>query len=256
MTALLIDADIIVYRFAAEGETSVESAEAPGTWMVNADADVSIANAQAYIDRLLTRFKTTDYVLCATDGKNFRKDVDASYKSNRKATRPPILLQHMKDWLRAKVQTKTKDGLEADDIMGIMSTSPFSYPDKKKIIVSIDKDMEQIPGWLFNPSKDAAPREISKVEGDRKFFTQVLVGDQTDGYPGLKGCGPKTAAKILEGITDEADLWEAVLAAFVASGKNVDDALTQCRLARILRYEDYNFQTKQPNLWSPPNGTK
>lgn len=253
MTALLIDADIIVFRFAAEGETSVESAEAPGTWMVNADADVSVANAQAYIDSLVKRFNATDYVLCATDGRNFRKDVDATYKAQRKATRPPILLDHMKAWLRAKPQTKTKDGLEADDIMGIMSTSPFSYPDKKKIIVSIDKDMEQIPGWLFNPMKDAAPREISKVQGDRKFFEQVLVGDQVDGYPGLKGCGPVTAKAILEGLTDEAALWEAVLGAFVARGKNVDDALTQCRLARILRYEDYNFQTKQPKLWSPPN---
>jgi len=252
-TILLIDADIIIYRFAAEGETSVESPEAPGTWMVSANADVSVANAAAYINSMVTRFKADDYVLCVTDHTNFRKAVSPAYKANRKATRPPILLDHMKQWLHALPQVRFKRGLEADDVMGIMSTSPYSYPGAKKIIVSIDKDMEQIPGWLFNPSKDEAPREISKVEGDRKFFAQVLVGDQTDGYPGLKGCGPKTAALILEGLTDEQALWVAVAGAFAAKGHSEAETLEQARLARILRYEDFDFTTDQPKLWSPSN---
>ena len=32
-----------------------------------------------------------------------------------------------------------------------------------------------------------------------------------------------------------------------------EDALTNARLARILTAEDYNFDTKEPILWTPPN---
>ncbi|NIP35027.1 MAG: exonuclease, partial [Thermoplasmata archaeon] len=34
---------------------------------------------------------------------------------------------------------------------------------------------------------------ITKVEADRFWMKQTLMGDKTDGYDGIPGVGPKTA---------------------------------------------------------------
>jgi DNA polymerase-1 len=56
------------------------------------------------------------------------------------------------------------------------------------------------------------------------------------------------AEKLLTGITQR---WPIVLEAFLKAGLTEQDALTQARLARILRFSDWDNETKQPILWSP-----
>ncbi|NIR13552.1 MAG: exonuclease, partial [Desulfobacterales bacterium] len=75
--------------------------------------------------------------------------------------------------------------LEADDVMGVISTRSKD----KTIIVSEDKDMEQIPGWIFNPNKDEEPRKIGEEQADLKFYIQAASGDPTDNYAGCPGVG-------------------------------------------------------------------
>ena len=76
------------------------------------------------------------------------------------------------------------------------------------------------------------------------------MGDSTDGFSGLKGCGPMTAKKLLEknGAT-----WKTVVDAYVAKGLDAVDALLTARLARILRDGDYDFNTNEVTLWTPEN---
>ena len=46
--------------------------------------------------------------------------------------------------------------------------------------------------------------------------------------------------------------WDAVVEAFTfKAGLTEADALKQARLARILRWSDWNSETKTPILWSP-----
>ena len=76
------------------------------------------------------------------------------------------------------------------------------------------------------------------------------MGDTTDGFSGLKGCGPMTAKKLLEknGAT-----WKTVVDAYEAKGFTADDALMTARLARILQHGDYDFDTNEVTLWNPTN---
>ena len=48
--------------------------------------------------------------------------------------------------------------------------------------------------------------------------------------------------------------WQHVLKAYAKAGLSEEEALTQARVARICRSNDYDFKTKQVILWSPNNG--
>jgi 5'-3' exonuclease len=76
-------------------------------------------------------------------------------------------------------------------------------------ICSIDKDLDQIPGWHLNFVKELK-YEVTPQEGLRKFYHQLLTGDLAcDNIPGLKGIGPKKADKALDGCLTEEDMFNA-----------------------------------------------
>ena len=87
--------------------------------------------------------------------------------------------------------------------------------------------------------------EISEADADRYFLTQVLTGDITDSYKGVPGIGPKKA----EAILGPRPHWGAVEKAYIDAGLTRDDAITQARLARILRWTDW--AEGGPKLWTP-----
>jgi DNA polymerase-1 len=103
--------------------------------------------------------------------------------------------------------------------------------------------MKTIPGLLWRSGEMLT---ITTEQADYNHLYQTLIGDSTDGYPGLRGVGEKRASTILENPN-----WESVVGAFIKSGHTEEEALTQARLARILRAEDYNFEYGEPILWSP-----
>jgi DNA polymerase-1 len=139
------------------------------------------------------------------------------------------------------------EGIEADDVMGILATKPGN--EGRTIIVSDDKDMRSIPGklWRENGDPEREVIEITEAEADRYHLYQTLVGDQSDNYPGCPGIGPKKAEGVLKGDNP----WAAIVAAYTKAGLTEEDALVQARVARILRWSDWCHETKQPKLWSP-----
>ena len=134
--------------------------------------------------------------------------------------------------------------LEADDVIGIYMTRPNNTT---KIAVSTDKDMKTIPGVHWNPDKQELV-EISEREADYNFYLQVLTGDSTDNYQGCPGVGPKTAEKILADINPN-EYWEIITDAY--RDRDCYGELTMARLARILRWKDYDWKKKIPKLWLP-----
>ena len=126
--------------------------------------------------------------------------------------------------------------------MGMYATK---YPGN--IIVSPDKDMRQIPGKLYDFKETV---EITPDQGAKWHLIQTLAGDNTDGYSGVPGIGVKKAEKIFE---EKGYTWKAVVETFEEKDMTEEDALCNARLARILTSEDYNFDTKEPILWTPPN---
>jgi len=94
------------------------------------------------------------------------------------------------------------DHLEADDLLGLNQT-------RNTCIVSIDKDLDMIPGWHYNHVKEVL-YYVTEWDAIYNFYYQLLIGDPSDNIKGAKGIGKAKAARILEDCETEAELYEAV----------------------------------------------
>ncbi|MGA2707782.1 MAG: DNA polymerase I [Steroidobacteraceae bacterium] len=141
-------------------------------------------------------------------GRTFRDDLFEQYKAHR----PP-----MPDDLRAQVQPLLDavtamglpvlriGGVEADDVIGTLAKrgaeSGFTV-----LISTGDKDMAQLVGPQIQLINTMSNTRLDRVGVKAKFdvFPEqivdylALIGDSSDNIPGIKGVGPKTAAKWLD----------------------------------------------------------
>ena len=249
---ILVDADIMAYVASSgtEGVFYFDGEDAPPAVEENLEAALEIAERD--IERIANKLKATKVIVCLTDDDNFRLGVYPQYKSNRADVRRPSTLKRVKDFYAEKFECYQRPGLEADDCMGILATSAKLVPGEK-VIVSSDKDMQTIPGLLFNPNKDKKPRTIEPLAADRYFMQQTLTGDATDGYPGCRGVGPKSKyVAALAEAPSLREMWKVVLEGYASKGFTPEDALVQARCARILRATDWDFAERRPRLWTPP----
>lgn len=269
---LLIDADIIAYRASASNEQRIDWGD--GIHSLDADFEAAKKDAKDTLDRLVADLEATHLIVCLSDDfSNWRKDIYPPYKTNRAETVRPEHLYDMKEWLGANYPTDLRTRLEADDVMGILSTEPHKGD---RIIVSQDKDMQTVPGLLFNPNKDKEVRTIEPEAAERFMLWQAITGDQTDGYPGCPGAGPKAADAVLDGLMwqlKERELrsgprkgqkvsewisyecgfsttWERIVALYTKQGYTEADAIVQVNLARILKHSDMAGNRIIP--WVPP----
>lgn len=268
---LLIDADIIAYQATAANQRKYDWGD--GVTSKVADFDRAKASAEEQIDHLAEKLKADLVIVCLSDDlNNFREKVWPQYKQNRSGSERPEYLYDLKEWLGTVYQTATRPTLEADDVMGILSTEPH---EGQRIIVSADKDMQTVPGLLFNPNKDTKVRRITPAFAERFMLWQALTGDQTDGYPGCPGIGPKAADMLLDELlwfvrhereitrgkragetevkwqveeTNE-PVWARILSAYTKAGLTEEDAVTQVNLARILKHSDMDGSRIIP--WVP-----
>ena len=257
MPVALIDGDIIAYR--------ASSVLCPDPW--NPDAPKvplsefwAIKTALSMVASWQEMAECERSVVCLTGARNFRNRVLPSYKMNRVPTERPATLAAVKAALAQIPDAQLVEGLEADDLMGIMMTNGRC---PGAVCVTIDKDLRTIPGNHLNPVTTQAIEVVTEAEGNMKWLTQTLTGDKVDGYDGCPGIGPKKAETILlgtHGVVSAA--WPLVVKAFGEVSTNrlalkglgpltEHDALVQARVARILRAEDYDKNTKEVILWHP-----
>lgn len=171
--------------------------------------------AQGFVRHVLTAqslMKPTHLAVCWDMGVHtFRNDLFDGYKANRPAPPEEMLPQFdMAKKLSAHIgwQNFGVPGMEADDLIGSMITK---WQDEAEIVVvSGDKDLLQ----LLNPSTKIAFTKKGYTEydiyTDERFraeygiepgqFAQVkaFMGDTSDGYPGVKGIGPKQALTLIQ----------------------------------------------------------
>jgi DNA polymerase-1 len=187
----------------------------------------------------------SDVVMCFSDYPTFRHDLVPEYKANRIGKRKPLGMRDVRRWVQDDYPSRSCRGLEADDTMGLLSTGRV-YPDP--IIVSVDKDMRTIPGQLLQADE---VETIHPAQALRSWMTQTLTGDNTDNYPGIKGVGPVKANQILGEAGTLPEMWDKVVAAYQKAGLGMKQALSNARMARILRVGDYDFKTGEVRLWDP-----
>jgi len=146
------------------------------------------------IQGTLIDLNTEEYMLFCTGDTNFRKEIYPEYKANRKDAVKPEHLAACKQHLRTEWKAYESINCEADDLVGIEA---MRDPTRETIIVSVDKDLNTIPGWHYNPKKKERYL-VSPRDALRFFYYQLLVGDSADNIKGAKGIGPKKAERILE----------------------------------------------------------
>ena len=250
---LLIDADVFAFK-AAAGVEKIITLDDDNYFPIASIAE-GLSAFDNLIDGVLNDLEASrkDCVYCFSTDHNggFRREVLPTYKANRDGKPRPIILSKLREWIMNDPFNVIyiRDGLEADDCLGILSTQKSYKPDHQKIIVSVDKDMKSIPCNFFNAMHpEYGVMHISEEEADRWFYMQTLMGDTTDGYSGCPGIGEKSATKLL----DKDCSWETVKTAYEKAGLSEEEAITQARVARILRASDYDFKNKRVKLWTPP----
>ncbi len=245
MTKLLIDADI--YAFRALAATEEETNWGDDVWTLSADHRAAYAAFSGEMLKIKEELKSDDLLLCFSGSDNFRKQINPTYKGNRKNSRKPLGYAAFVDKLKQEYDWKQHDNLEADDVLGMLATRPDNTG--ACVVVSEDKDLMTIPCKLYRPHADER-LDISEQDADRNFYMQTLTGDPTDGY---KGC-PTIGAKRAEAILGSRPAWSLVEAAFIKQGLTKEDALMQARMARILRWSDWDEKKREPILWRPDRG--
>jgi DNA polymerase-1 len=231
----LIDGDIIAFETAA--------------WAASAQADVLAMTERltAQLADWTHRAFCTKQIVTLSCAKEdgFRRGAFPLYKQHR-TTEPPPMLEHAKLILKEHFGALVRPGLEADDIMGILATNGKV---ENPVIVSIDKDMRQIPGWLFNPNKMDFPEYIHADDGYRVFLTQWMTGDTSDGYKGMDKCGPAKAEKLLADWDGTIEGGRAlVVAAYVDHPKGYTPQYVEQMgtVARILTAGDWDGEKRKP----------
>ncbi len=152
-----------------------------------------------------------DYFAVVLDSKGptFRHEQYPEYKATREKAPDDLhaavpVIEEVLDVL--KVPTLRRDGFEADDIIATLAAS-CREEKRDCYIITGDKDLLQLVGdyvWVLKPDKSSyqkiGPEQVAEdwgVRPDQILDYLSLIGDTSDNVPGVKGIGPKSAAKFL-----------------------------------------------------------
>lgn len=222
----LIDFDLLVYRCAASAEN-----EALG---------VAKQRVDDLLDNILAKVQADEYKAFLSSSTNFRKTIYPEYKANR--TQPkPKWLSNLREYALELGAVVSKDGLEADDELGINQTD-------KTIICSLDKDLLQIPGNHFQwqieggtPDKRWVKPDTftvqTELEGLRVLYEQCLKGDGSDNIKGAIGIGEVKARKLLKDCKDEKEMIGVCLGEFFTE----EEFLMNMQCVYLLRTYDDSY---------------
>ncbi len=245
-----------------------ESITAPDGRPVNA--------VRGFIDMvaaLMARTEPSRLVVCLDLNwrPQFRVDAVPSYKAHRVAEATPEAAESedvpstlvpqvemiMKVLAAAGIATAGADGLEADDVLGTIAALEREDP---VVVVSGDRDLLQVAADEPNQVKVLyVGRGLAKAElfgpeevadkygvplhraGDAYAELALLRGDASDGLPGVKGVGEKTASTLMlryesvvavreAALDTKSDMAQGIRAKINAASDYLDAALPVVRV--------------------------
>jgi 5'-3' exonuclease len=235
---VLIDGDVLSYRvaFSAKDEDAVTACN---------KMDELIRNLKEFIDPFKL-VPTSAYSFYLTGKGNFRHDVakTALYKGNRKDVERPQHLHVLRQYLVDQYDAEVSDGVEADDLIATAAAKELY---NKVLIVSTDKDFNQLPVSILNPTKMEIT-VVSPWEATKNFYMQILTGDRVDNILGIHGIGPIKAAATLEGCDSPVAMYWACVEAYRHVCDHPEDrVLENAQLLWLRRFEG--------QMWEPPIAT-
>ena len=263
-TLILIDGHSLAFRqyFALE-RTAMKTAQNVPSWAV-------YGFFKAIFD-LLFKIKP-DFIAVAFDvgRQTFRVEKYEQYKANRETMPDAMRVQLglIVEGLKAfDIPIYTKEGFEADDVIGTISKLA-SDAGHNTLILTGDQDAFQLideegsvkvlipsKGELIEYDKNQVyaklgvyPNQITDYKG--------LRGDTSDNIPGIRGIGEKTAQKLLtryanleEVLADCENIPENAIRQKICDGK--EQAILSKDLATIIRNVDIDFDIESACVVMP-----
>jgi DNA polymerase-1 len=152
-------------------------------------------------------------VLCfGPDAASYRTELYPAYHAEREAAMPDELAPQFaasRDFFAAFGWTvATSEELEADDLLGTYARRE-AEAGGRALLLTGDRDMYQCAGErvtvLYVKTGTKGCEEVTPEEVERRYGVPpelvpdfiALRGDPSDGLPGARGVGPKTAAELL-----------------------------------------------------------
>lgn len=203
-------------------------------------------------------------------GGNYREKVATlkPYKGNRDPEHKPFHYGTIRDVLKDTYNVVEVSGHEADDALSLQAWDRMRAGDTSYVIATIDKDLDQIPGWHYDYMKKNF-YFVQPVEAERWFWQQALSGDGTDNIGGACKVGPVSAASFLsEWEAEYAEtefpgpyeefIWQKVVEVYAdrADRKGCyyadkDPSAVALENARLVY-----LQRERGELWTPPGTDK
>ena len=241
---MIVDGDLLAYKITSALEEPIDWGN--DVWTLHSDLKTGKELWSQQINYYKNYTNSKDVIIAFSDTKNFRKEIDKTYKSYRKAIRKPICYRPLRNWIEKNYENVSFPNCEGDDVIGLLATH---YHATNNVIISGDKDMRTIPTWHCFIGDDSL-EYVDEAQADYNFCTQVLTGDQADGYKGCVGVGAVKASRVLNNKKNIDELWEAVVLEYERNDQSYEDAYHQARLARILRKGEYDFTNNEIKLWN------
>lgn len=153
---------------------------------------------------LILRHNVEKIVITLDSGKpTFRSEIFTEYKANRVQVPESLIPQFsiLNEFLKiSNVNHLRKDGFEADDLIASIVKN-----NENNTIVSSDKDLMQLVSPQTQCLDFFANKFYKKEDVVEKFGVMpefvvdylAIVGDTSDNIPGIKGCGPQKAKKLI-----------------------------------------------------------
>lgn len=265
-TLILIDGHALAFRqYYALERTAMSTSDGTPTWAV-------YGFFKAIFDLLKNEDLKADAIAVAFDvsHKTFRTEKFADYKCNRSAMPDPMRVQMglIYEGLRAfNIPIYTKEGFEADDVIGTISREACELG-HKVLILTGDQDAFQLV------DKDGCVKVILPTKGELveynwdKIYEKLgvypnqvidykgLRGDTSDCIPGIKGIGEKTAQKLLARygtldacLADCENIPEKSVREKICNG--IEQAKLSQYLATIIRNLEINFDFDKTKVELP-----
>lgn len=265
-TLILIDGHALAFRqYYALERTNMKTTDGTPSWAV-------YGFFKSVFDLLKNKDLNPDAIAVAFDvsHRTFRVEKFPEYKSNRAAMPDPMKIQMelIFEGLRAfNIPIYTKEGFEADDVIGTISKKACELG-HKVLILTGDQDAFQLVDSngcvkVILPSKgELVEYDWNKIHEklgvypDQVIDYKALRGDTSDCIPGIKGIGEKTACKLLaqyktlDKILEHSDeINEKAVRSRIENG--VEIAKLSQYLATIVRDLDIDFDFSCTNIELP-----
>ena len=265
-TLILIDGHALAFRqYYALERTNMKTSDGTPTWAV-------YGFFKAIFDLLKNEDLKADAIAVAFDvsHKTFRTEKFSDYKCNRSAMPDPMRVQMglINEGLHAfNIPIYTKEGFEADDVIGTISREACELG-HKVLILTGDQDAFQLVdkggcvkvilpknGELIEYNWDKIYDKLG-VYPNQVIDYKGLRGDTSDCIPGIKGIGEKTAQKLLARygtldacLADCENIPEKSVREKICNG--IEQAKLSQYLATIIRDLDVNFDFEKTKVELP-----